>query len=66
METSVVTSECAEGRIFLIRGHRVMLSTDLAALYEVEPRVLVQAVKRNLERSPPTSCFSCQIRRLPT
>ena len=57
METSVVTSACAEGRIFLIRGHRVMLSTDLAALYEVEPRVLVQAVKRNLERFPDDFMF---------
>ena len=57
MELSVVTSECAEGRIFLIRGHRVMLSTDLAALYEVEPRVLVQAVKRNLQRFPDDFMF---------
>ena len=29
-----------------------MLSTHLAELYEVEPRVLVQAVKRNIERFP--------------
>jgi len=41
-----------EPRIPLIRGHKVMLSTDLAELYEVDPRVLVQAVKRNLERFP--------------
>jgi hypothetical protein len=38
--------------IYTMRGHRVMLSTDLARLYEVPPRVLVQAVKRNLERFP--------------
>jgi hypothetical protein len=38
--------------IFLIRGHRVMLSTHLAELYEVEPRALIQAVKRNIERFP--------------
>jgi len=38
--------------ILAIRGERVMLSTDLAALYEVEPRVLIQAVKRNIERFP--------------
>ncbi len=36
--------------ILLIRGHKVMLDADLAALYEVETRVLVQAVKRNLDR----------------
>jgi len=34
-----------------------MLSTDLAALYEVEPRVLIQAVKRNIERFPEDFMF---------
>jgi len=38
--------------IYLIRGHRVMLSASLAELYGVEPRVLMQAVKRNIERFP--------------
>jgi hypothetical protein len=41
----------------LIRGRRVMLSTDLAALYGVEPRVLVQAVKRNTARFPDDFVF---------
>ena len=41
-----------EQHIFLIRGMRVMLSIDLADIYAVEPRVLVQAVKRNIERFP--------------
>ena len=35
-----------------LRGQRIMLSTHLAELYEVEPRSLVQAVKRNIERFP--------------
>jgi hypothetical protein len=39
-------------RILIIRGERVMLDADLAALYAVETRVLVQAVKRNLDRFP--------------
>jgi len=43
--------------IFLIRGQRVMLSTHLAELYEVEPRVLIQAVKRNIERFPDDFMF---------
>ncbi|MDP6923474.1 MAG: ORF6N domain-containing protein [Candidatus Scalindua sp.] len=43
--------------IYLIRQQKVMLSTDLAVLYEVEPRVLVQAVKRNLERFPEDFMF---------
>jgi hypothetical protein len=39
-------------RIQLVRGLRVMLDSDLAALYGVETRVLVQAVKRNSARFP--------------
>jgi hypothetical protein len=49
--------ERIEQRIFLLRGQKVMLSTHLAELYEVEPRVLVQAVKRNLERFPSDFMF---------
>ncbi len=41
-----------ESKIYAIRGQRVMLSTELAQLYGVEPRVLMQAVSRNLERFP--------------
>ncbi len=39
-------------RIFLLRGQKVMLSTDLAPLYDVEPKALMQAVRRNLEGFP--------------
>lgn len=39
-------------KIFVIRGHRVMLDRDLAEMYGVETRVLMQAVKRNAERFP--------------
>lgn len=46
-----------EQRIFLIRGLKVMLGNDLAVLYEVEPRVLIQAVKRNQNRFPKDFCF---------
>jgi len=49
--------EKIERRVLLIRGHRVMLSTDLANLYAVEPRVLMQAVKRNRERFPADFMF---------
>ncbi len=38
--------------IYTIRGHRVMLDSDLAVLYGVETRVLNQAVKRNIKRFP--------------
>ncbi|MDP8215775.1 MAG: ORF6N domain-containing protein [Candidatus Kaelpia imicola] len=43
--------------IFIIRGHKIMLSTHLAKLYDVETRVLVQAVKRNIERFPKDFMF---------
>lgn len=46
-----------ERRIYLIRGHRVMLDSDLAELYRVETRALVQAVKRNIERFPEDFMF---------
>ena len=46
-----------EKRIFLIRGHKVILSIDLAELYGVEPKVLNQAVKRNIERFPSDFMF---------
>lgn len=38
--------------ILFIRSQRVMLDADLAALYGVETKVLVQAVKRNIDRFP--------------
>ena len=40
-----------------IRGQKVMLDRDLAQLYEVEIRVLNQAVKRNIERFPADFMF---------
>ena len=43
--------------ILLIRGQKVLLSNDLGKLYGVEPRVLVQAVKRNSERFPDDFMF---------
>ena len=36
--------------IWLIRGHKVLLDSDLADLYEVETKALNRAVKRNLDR----------------
>jgi len=38
--------------ILVLRGHKVMLDSDLARLYEVPTKALVQAVKRNLDRFP--------------
>jgi len=54
---SIVPIERIQRCIYLIRGNKVMLSTDLAELYKVEPRVLVQAVKRNIGRFPADFMF---------
>ena len=44
---NVLPVEVIANRIYIIRGQKVMLDRDLAQLYGVETRVLVQAVKRN-------------------
>jgi hypothetical protein len=46
-----------QNRIHEIRGERVMLDFDLAALYEVETKALNQAVKRNIKRFPKDFMF---------
>jgi len=55
--TRLIPVEVIEKKIYLIRSEKVMLSTDLAVLYGVEPRVLVQAVKRNIKRFPEDFMF---------
>ena len=54
---SIVPVELIEKKIYLVRGQKVMLGSDLAELYEVETRALVQAVKRNIGRFPPDFMF---------
>jgi hypothetical protein len=49
---SLLVGEVIQSGIVLVRGLRVMLSHDLAALYGVETKVLVQTIKRNVERFP--------------
>lgn len=46
-----------QSKIYEIRGYRVMLDSDLAALYQVETKALKQAVKRNLDRFPDDFMF---------
>ncbi len=53
----IIPLEAIERRIFFIRREKIMLSTDLAELYGVEPKVLVQAIKRNGERFPADFMF---------
>ena len=54
---SVIPTDRIERAILLFRGHKVMLDADLAELYAVEVRALVQAVKRNVRRFPSDFMF---------
>ena len=60
MRNQVLLSQ-VDQRILQLRGHRVLLSSDLAVLYAVEPRALMQAVKRNKERFPADFMFQLSI-----
>jgi hypothetical protein len=53
----MIPKEVLESKILLIRGHKVMLDRDLAALYGVETRDLNKAVGRNLTRFPADFMF---------
>jgi len=54
---AVVPIERITQAILLIRGHKVMLDSDLAELYGVATKVLIQAVKRNQDRFPEDFTF---------
>jgi hypothetical protein len=56
-DKSLIPVDRIEKAILLIRGQKIMLDADLASLYGVETRVLVQAVRRNLERFPEDFMF---------
>jgi hypothetical protein len=56
-DASIIPVERVEQSIYLIRGHKVMLDRDLAALYGVETKALNQAVKRNADRFPSDFVF---------
>jgi hypothetical protein len=60
MMKKLIPLEIIERKIYWIRGQRVMLSTDLAELYDVEPKALIQAVKRNIERFPEDFMFQLE------
>ena len=56
-EGSIVPSKHVEKKILILRGERVMLDVDLAALYGVSTKQLNQQVRRNAERFPPDFMF---------
>jgi len=56
--SDIVSIEEIAGKIYLIRGIKVILDRDLAELYGVETKVLKQAVRRNIKRFPPDFMFA--------
>ena len=60
-KTGLITQTIIENRIFTIRGTQVMIDNDLAELYDVDTKVLNQAVKRNISRFPEMFCFRLTI-----
>ncbi|RKZ69528.1 MAG: ORF6N domain-containing protein [Gammaproteobacteria bacterium] len=56
MATTIIQAEY-QSLIFEIRGYKVMIDTDLAALYETETKVLKQQVRRNIDRFPQDFMF---------
>ena len=46
MKTSPVATECIERAILVLRGHKVLLDSDLAELYQVETRSLVNVISQ--------------------
>jgi len=53
----LIPIEIIEKKIYLIRGHKVMLDKDLASLYDVKPIRLREQVKRNMKRFPDDFMF---------
>lgn len=56
-KNSVISAEVVARNIFVIRGHKVMLDSELSALYQVQTRALNQAVQRNIDRFPADFMF---------
>src|ERR1700731_3110134 len=56
-----VSDHLRERHIYLIRGQQVMLNADLADVYQVDPRALVLAIKRNPDRFPADFMFQLTV-----
>ena len=57
MNEIIIKDKQIENMIFEVRGVQVMLSSDVAILYQIETRILNQVIKRNIDRFPSTFCF---------
>ena len=57
MNEIIIKDKQIENMIFEVRGVQVILSSDVAILYQIETRILNQVIKRNIDRFPSTFCF---------
>lgn len=57
MNEIIIKDKKIENMIFEVRGVQVILSSDVAILYQIETRILNQVIKRNIDRFPSTFCF---------
>lgn len=56
-DKSIISTNSIAEYIYVVRGVKVMLDQDLAVLYEVQTKVLKQAVRRNIKRFPDDFMF---------
>ena len=59
---AVITEKIIEGKIYFIRGQKVMMDSDLAEMYGVETKALKQAVKRNMDKFPDDFMFELTVK----
>jgi hypothetical protein len=55
--SDTISEELISSKIYLIRGQKVMIDSDLAEMYDVETKRLKEQVKRNIERFPSNYMF---------
>jgi phage regulator Rha-like protein len=60
--TDIMPIENIVKKIYLFRGQKVMLDSDLAKLYDVETKQLTRQVRRNIERFPKEFMFQLSVR----
>lgn len=58
LHLQVIPEEVIIGKIFIVRGQKVMLDNDLAEIYGIETKQLKRAVRRNMDRFPEDSCLN--------
>ena len=56
-KSSIIPDEIVMNKIYLVRGHKVMLDRDLAEMYDVKAIRLREQVKRNVDRFPKNFMF---------